>query len=232
MLHLCNIGGQLKTPRPGRTPTRSPGRAGPPATQRRAAPLRRASLCEAGWALLRESGPAGVTIDAVVARAGVSRPIFYRHFRDRAHLLTALFEDYADDMTRRTEAVTRRGGDPEAMMRALLRAYLDCVGERGVWVRALIDHAADLEDVQRARTRLRRRQVDLVARALESAGIDVPAATIRLHVRLLHGLVIDAATVWLRGEASRQAVEEAVLLIERGTLAAARSALRAKGVRS
>ena len=197
----------------------------PRPTVRRAAAQRRASLCEAGWALLREAGPPAVTIDSVVARAGVTRPIFYRHFRDRAHFLAELYDEYTRDVSQRTEAVVARGGDPETLMANALSAYLDCVGERGAHVRALAEHAADQPDLQRARTRARTRQLDLLARTLESSGIDAPPATLRLYVRLLHGLAIDAATVWLRGEASRQAVEEAVRLIERGTFAAAREAL-------
>jgi hypothetical protein len=125
-------------------------------------------------------------------------------------------------MSRRTEQVLARGGEPLAQMRDALSAYLDCVAERGRFVRALIDHSAHLSDVQRARTRLRARQVDLVVGALEAADIAVPPATIRLLVRLLHGLVLDAATLWLNGEASREAVEAAVLAIERGAFAAAR----------
>jgi AcrR family transcriptional regulator len=200
----------------------------PRPTVRRAAPLRRASLCEAGWALLRESGPAAVTIDAVVARAGVTRPIFYRHFRDRGHFLAELFDEYTRDVSRRTEEVVARGGDPETLMADALSAYLDCVGERGAHVRALAEHAADQPDLQRARARSQARQLELLARTLESSGIDAPPATLRLYVRLLHGLAIDAATIWLRGEASRQAVEDAVRLIERGTFAAAREALAKK----
>jgi AcrR family transcriptional regulator len=186
-------------------------------------------LCQAGWRLLREGGPAAVTIDAVVSGAGVSRPIFYRHFRDRDHFLAALFEDYAQDMTRRTEAVLARGGDPESLMRDALSEYLDCVAERGAWVRELADHAAAAPDVQRVRTRLRRRQLELLAGALESSGIDAPPATIRLYVRLLNALVVEAASLWLRGEASREAVESAVQAIERGTFAAVRESATAGG---
>ena len=200
--------------------------------RRRPGPLRRASLVEAGWSLLRAAGPAAVTIEAVVAGAGVSRPIFYRHFRDREHFLAALFEDYAQDMTRRTEAVLARAGDPESLMRDALSEYLDCVAERGAWVRALADHAAAAPDVVRARNRLRGRQLELLAGALESSGIAVPKATIRLYVRLLNALVVEAATLWLRGEASRQAVESAVQAIERGAFAAVRaSATRGRAAR-
>jgi len=44
-------------------------------------------------------------------------------------------------------------------------------------------------------------------------------------VRLVHALVMEAATVWLRGEASHEAVEAAVLQIERGLFAVARDEL-------
>ncbi|HTO71015.1 MAG TPA: hypothetical protein VMR31_14230 [Myxococcota bacterium] len=44
-------------------------------------------------------------------------------------------------------------------------------------------------------------------------------------MRLVHALVMEAATVWLRGEASHEAVEAAVLQIERGLFAVARDEL-------
>jgi AcrR family transcriptional regulator len=191
--------------------------------RRRPRALRRASLCQAGWRLLREGGAAAVTIDAVVAGAGVSRPIFYRHFGDREQFLAALYEDYTQDLTRRTEQVLARGGDPESLMRAALTEYLDCVAERGAGVRALGDHAAALAGVQRARSRVRHRQVELLAAALGSSGIAAPPATIRLYVRLFNALAFEAATLWLRGEASREAVESAVLTIEHGTFASVRA---------
>ncbi|MDH2390610.1 helix-turn-helix domain containing protein [Streptomyces sp. HNM0663] len=41
--------------------------------------------------LLAEGGTAGVSVDAVAARAGVSRPTVYRRWKDRTELIAARF---------------------------------------------------------------------------------------------------------------------------------------------
>ncbi|MGZ8178552.1 TetR/AcrR family transcriptional regulator [Williamsia sp. SKLECPSW1] len=51
----------------------------------------RAKLVDAAAGLLRASGPAGVTVDAVVAAADVSRATFYRHFASATELVAAAF---------------------------------------------------------------------------------------------------------------------------------------------
>lgn len=51
----------------------------------------RAKLIDAAADLLREAGPSGVTVDAVVAAADVSRATFYRHFAGMAELVAAAF---------------------------------------------------------------------------------------------------------------------------------------------
>lgn len=50
----------------------------------------RSALLEAADALLAEQGAAGLSLRAVAKRAGVSHTAPYRHFRDKAALLTAL----------------------------------------------------------------------------------------------------------------------------------------------
>jgi AcrR family transcriptional regulator len=57
----------------------------------------RAQLRDAAFAMAHEQPVDGLTVADLVARAGVSRPVFYRHFRDRddavAYALTQAFAD-------------------------------------------------------------------------------------------------------------------------------------------
>ncbi|MFD0839778.1 TetR/AcrR family transcriptional regulator [Williamsia serinedens] len=51
----------------------------------------RAKLVDAAAALVRDHGPAGVTVDAVIGAADVSRATFYRHFAGTTELVAAAF---------------------------------------------------------------------------------------------------------------------------------------------
>lgn len=61
------------------------------ATRRRGAQLEEA-LLDAAWELLQEVGYQGFTFDAVAARAGTSRPVLYRRWRDKTELLFAVIQ--------------------------------------------------------------------------------------------------------------------------------------------
>lgn len=59
------------------------------------------AVVQAGCALLEESGPAGVTMQAVAARVGVRAPSLYKRVRDRDALLQAVAAQAADDLAAR-----------------------------------------------------------------------------------------------------------------------------------
>lgn len=59
-----------------------------PKTRRRGAKLEQAIL-DAAWAELNDVGYAALTIEAVAARAGTSKPVIYRRWPNRAELVLA-----------------------------------------------------------------------------------------------------------------------------------------------
>src|ERR1700735_2054183 len=54
----------------------------------------RQGLLDAGAALAEEHGLAGVSVNMVVARAGVAKGTFYVHFKDRAAFVDAMHERF------------------------------------------------------------------------------------------------------------------------------------------
>ncbi|HSZ40621.1 MAG TPA: TetR/AcrR family transcriptional regulator [Trebonia sp.] len=58
------------------------------------APRTREALLDAGAALAEEHGLAGVSVNMVVARAGVAKGTFYVHFKDRAAFVDAMHERF------------------------------------------------------------------------------------------------------------------------------------------
>lgn len=89
--------------------------AHPPA-ERRARGATRSTMLIAAADLLRERGPAGVTIDAVLARSGSPRGSVYHHFPEgRAQIIREALEFAGEEITRQIEQAA--GGDGTALLR-------------------------------------------------------------------------------------------------------------------
>ncbi|MCX5746280.1 MAG: TetR/AcrR family transcriptional regulator [Proteobacteria bacterium] len=74
--------------RPTKLPTKRPGPAGGARDRNRQATQQR--LAAAALALFLERGTAAVTIDEIVARAGMAKGSFYRYARDKADLVAQI----------------------------------------------------------------------------------------------------------------------------------------------
>eukprot|EP01132_Coremiostelium_polycephalum_P018633 gene18633-22201_t len=51
-------------------------------------------LLDVAWQLVREEGTDALTLGHLAELAGVTKPVVYDHFGDRAGLLAALYEDF------------------------------------------------------------------------------------------------------------------------------------------
>jgi TetR/AcrR family transcriptional regulator, transcriptional repressor for nem operon len=93
----------------------------------------REALLEAGAALAEEHGLAGVSVNMVVARAGVAKGTFYVHFKDRAAFVDAMHARFhARVQVAVDEAVAGLPPGAGRLFRAA-EAYLDVsLANRGV----------------------------------------------------------------------------------------------------
>lgn len=101
------------------------------------------AIVAAGRDLLEESGPAGVTMQAVAQRVGVQAPSLYKRVRDRDALLAAVAAATVDDLTGRLE-----GSD--GTLEALARAYRAFAHERPEGFRLMFATTAPQEALDRA----------------------------------------------------------------------------------
>jgi AcrR family transcriptional regulator len=91
------------------------------------APARREHLLDAAKAAIAEDGFHGVSIESVARRAGITRPIVYRHFEDLSALLDALVVRETARALDQLALPSELGGDPREGLLDTLRAYLQAV---------------------------------------------------------------------------------------------------------
>jgi AcrR family transcriptional regulator len=100
----------------------------------------RRNLVDAGRALFVEKGYFNTSIGELVATSGVgTRGAFYHHFKDKAELFRAVFEEVERDLTLRSLASPPRGADPWERLSAGLHGFLESALEPEVQRVMLLD---------------------------------------------------------------------------------------------
>lgn len=159
--------------------------------QRRLA--RRGELIEAALRALAHAGP-GVSMEAIAAEGGVTKPILYRHFGDQAGLAGALAQRYLAELD--ADLAPHAQADLRAQMSAQLNAGLRVV-ERYPGLYEYITQERGFERVAAERgSPLSEGLVQFVSAVLESAGRDVAAAGPWAHG--MGGLFHNSTLWWIR----------------------------------
>lgn len=158
-----------------------------------------AAIVAAGREIIDESGPTGLTMQAVAARVGVRAPSLYKRIRDRDALLAAVAESLVDDLGTRLAVAGRD-------LEALARTYRDFAHEQPEGFRLMFTASAPLEALDRAAGPVLRASAALVgeAHALDAARLFTAWATGFLQMELagafrLGGDVDRAFDYGLRG---------------------------------
>ncbi len=100
----------------------------------------RRDLVDAGRALFVEKGFFDTSIGDLVDRSGVgTRGAFYHHFKDKAELFRAVFEEVERDLTLRSLAAPPPGGDPWEKLSHGLQGFLESATEPEVQRIMLLD---------------------------------------------------------------------------------------------
>ncbi|HVB92697.1 MAG TPA: TetR/AcrR family transcriptional regulator [Acidimicrobiales bacterium] len=105
---------------------------------------RRIVLIEAALAVVRRDGP-GASMDQMAAEAGVTKPILYRHFGDRAGLVAAIGEYAFDQVSAALDKALHADVTPRQMVLSTIDAYLQFI-ESDQQVYRFLVHRAGRED--------------------------------------------------------------------------------------
>jgi AcrR family transcriptional regulator len=117
---------------------------------------RRYALLDAAVELIAGGDIDDVSMEAVAERAGVSRPLVYKHFANRHELLSAVYRREAAAVHEELTAEVVAAETVEEMFRTLVRGSLRVVAERGhlfAVLRSAGGWTPEIRDRQRARDR-------------------------------------------------------------------------------
>lgn len=117
---------------------------------------RRTQLLELAWVIIREEGTDALTLARLADRAGVTKPITYRHFKTRAGLLAELYRDCDGQLTGAIDdAVRVKARSLRDVSDIVSAAYVDCVidtgevGDAVLHALAAYDQSKDLRESSR-----------------------------------------------------------------------------------
>jgi AcrR family transcriptional regulator len=163
---------------------------------------RRNRLLDVAADLVSAGDIEAVTMDAVAERAGVSRPLVYKHFANRTELLAALYQRESSLLHEELSHEVGGATTLEEMFRALIHGALRAQASRGATFAALRaggGHSRAQRDEQRRRDRVTLRY--FARRAIRQFGLDEPVA--RAAVAILLG-AIDAVLAQWRSRPTRE----------------------------
>jgi AcrR family transcriptional regulator len=144
---------------------------------------RRDELLDAAATLLADGGVTAVSMDAVAAEAGVSRPLVYKHFANREELIAELWRRESAYMDREVAAAVRGIEDFESIVRTSVETIIGVLQRRGRNFAPLIRgqvFAPAVRDEQRERSR--RTRAWYRDRVIAEFGIDKADAEVAIAV--------------------------------------------------
>lgn len=172
-------------------------------TERSDAARHRAAILDAATALVAETGPGGVTMDAVARRAGVGKGTVFRRFGSRAGLMLALLDRSERDLQLAAlfgPPPLGPGADPVDRLVAYGRARLELVVSQGELLHAagadFLGSGAYTAAIWHVRVLLRQSGFcgdDLVTAQQILAGLSAPLVNHQhLHLSLSGDRIADA----------------------------------------
>lgn len=143
---------------------------------------RRAQLLDAAAAIVADEGTDALTLQAVAARAGVTKPIAYEHFGSREGALIALYRRLDDDQMAAARNVLANGPDTlEAVCQVVAASYIKCCVQMGPAYAAISAALEGSEEMQAVKADLRDSYVEGIHGALKPF-VSLPPKKARLLI--------------------------------------------------
>src|SRR5437764_7741661 len=167
-----------------------------PAPQRSAE--RRAELLDAAARVIKERG-SDVSMAAIAAEAGITKPILYRHFGDKGGLFRALAERQTDELMTDIREALLAPGTPRQRTEGAIDAYLAAIEKRPSVYRFVVGRAvAEEPSVAGSVAGFMARLADELAAVL-AADLRLSPQRAQVWARAIVGMVRSAGDWWLEG---------------------------------
>lgn len=162
---------------------------------------RRQDLIAAALELFGSRPPEDVSVDDVVKRAGVSRPLFYRYFSSVRELHLAALRSVTDGLIDRL--ALREDGPPMERLRAAVRGLIEVAGEYRAGYVALLRGGSVVatSETDAVVDVLRHRAVEVI---LADTGVTEPSPLLLATLRCWTTVVEAALLTWLQEGIPRQ----------------------------
>lgn len=165
-------------------------------------------ILRAAERLFFERGYGAVGVDLIGAEAGVTGPAIYSHFRGKADILAALFDEAMDRMLALAGPVR---SDPQSELRQLIESTAEFALEKRELLTVYLREDRALED--EARRRFRRRQRALVERWVDALEQLRPMLTRQELTSSAHAVIgmLMSVTTWPRAALRTEGLEGMLL---------------------
>jgi AcrR family transcriptional regulator len=208
--------------------TTSPGhysRRVPTAPQQRLPAAERKTLIESAAArLFAERGYAATTVEDIVAEAGVTKPMLYRHYESKKQLHLALLERHRDELAAAAlDAFIHDDGPLEQRLPGMIEAWFTHVEQHPYTWRMLFRDTTGDPDVQRLHRELQRRQRMADVALLREFDPTLPETELEPLGEAIRSCLTGLALWWLDNPDTPRVVLVATMLrITNGLLAGPR----------
>jgi AcrR family transcriptional regulator len=140
-------------------------------TRRVATAVRRQEILATAAAMFDEAGYALTSMDAIAAAVGIAKPTVYHHFGSKHEILSAIHEEFIDQLIARQEARDGVGLRPDQHLLEIMSDILELMETHRGYLRVFFEHHRELPDEVRAAVRDKRdRYQELVVEVIR-AGI-------------------------------------------------------------
>jgi AcrR family transcriptional regulator len=199
------------------------GRSSEPRTRLSSA-QRRVLIEDSAARLFARDGYTATTVEDIVAEAGVSKPMLYRHFESKKELHMKLLERRRDELAAAPlDRFLQAKGSPEERLPAMIDEWFAHVEQHPDTSRLLFQDATGDSDVQALQRELRRRQRAADVALLREFAPHLPEHELEPLGEIIRSSLTGLALWWLDNpDVPRATVTGAILRVTTGVLSTVR----------
>jgi AcrR family transcriptional regulator len=169
--------------------------------------------------ILDDDGPAGLTMERIAERSGVTKPVVYRHFANRVAVVRALLEQSWREVDAAVAQRLETATGPGEKIRASFSAFLDHTARQGPSFHALVSSVSSDPEIEAVRmARWATHEAVWATGFRQNFGL--APATADAAAAVLHGALAGAVVHAARSPEARQEAEKVVVTTIFATLRA------------